>query len=169
MARPILDLGLAEPGEALAVAQVLQEAARWITTWRSQLWDPELLGESFTAPFIARGEMLSARTDGQIAAVMILQPEDPLFWPDRVPGEAAYVHKLAVRRAYAGMGVPAALIDHAEGLARAQDRHLLRLDCHPDLAGFYGKLGFLRVDEIDVNHPEAGAIRVARMERRIAD
>jgi GNAT superfamily N-acetyltransferase len=169
MARPILDLGLAEPGEAQAVADVLQEAARWIITWRSQLWDPELLGESFTAPFIARSEMLTARTDGKIAGVMILQPEDPLFWADRPTGEAGYVHKLAVRRAYAGMGVPAALIDHAEGVARAQDRRLLRLDCHPDLAGFYGKLGFLRVDEIDVNHPEVGPMRVARMERRIAD
>jgi GNAT superfamily N-acetyltransferase len=165
MARPILDLRLAAPEDALEVAEVLQEAARWITTWRSQLWDPELLGESFTAPFITRGEMLSARTEGRIAAVLILQPEDPLFWPDRAPGEAAYVHKLAVRRAYAGMGASAALIDHAEGLARAWDRPLLRLDCHPDLAGFYGKLGFRRVDEIDVNHPEVGPMRVARMER----
>jgi ribosomal protein S18 acetylase RimI-like enzyme len=167
MARPNFDLRLAAPGEALAVSEVLQEAARWITTWRSQLWDPELLDESFAAPFIARGEMLTARTDGEIAGVMILQPEDPLFWPDRPSGEAAYIHKLAVRRAYAGMGLPAALIDHAEGLARAQDRDHLRLDCHPDLAPFYDGLGFRRVDEIEVHHPEAGRMRVARMERRI--
>jgi GNAT superfamily N-acetyltransferase len=169
MARPKLALGFAEPGEALAVAEVLQEAARWITTWRSQLWDPALLGESFTAPFIARGQMLTARMDGKIAGVMILEPEDPLFWPDRPAGEAAYVHKLAVRRAYAGMGLPGALLGHAEHLTRAQDRHLLRLDCHPDLAPFYEDLGFCRVDEIDVRHPEAGPMRVARMERRIAD
>jgi GNAT superfamily N-acetyltransferase len=167
MARPNFDLRLAAPGEALVVSEVLQEAARWITTWRSQLWDPDLLGESFAAPFVARGEMLTARTNGEIAGVLILQPEDPLFWPDRPSGEAAYVHKLAVRRAYAGTGVPAALMDHAEGLARAQDRHILRLDCHPDLAHFYERLGFQRVDEVDVHHPEAGLMRVARMERRI--
>ena len=167
MARPNFDLRLAAPGEALAVAEVLQEAARWITTWRSQLWDPDLLGESFAAPFVARGELLTARADGQIAGVLILQPEDPLFWPDRPTGEAAYVHKLAVRRAYAGMGLPAALMGHAESLARAQDRHVLRLDCHPDLAPFYEGLGFGRVDEMEVQHPEAGLMRVARMERRI--
>ncbi|MDB5436244.1 MAG: putative acetyltransferase [Phenylobacterium sp.] len=168
MARPKFDLGFAEPGEAFAVAEVLQEAARWITTWRSQLWDPALVGESFVTPIIARGQMLTARTAGGIAGVMILLPEDPHFWPDRPPGEAVYLHKLAVRRAHAGTGVPAALIDHAAGLARAQDRRLLRLDCDPPLAPFYEGLDFRRVDEIDVRHPEAGPMRVARMERRIA-
>jgi ribosomal protein S18 acetylase RimI-like enzyme len=168
MANPKFDLGLAEAGDAPAVAAVLQEAARWITTWRSQLWDPALLGEAFAAPFIARGEMLAARADGQIAGVLIVEPEDPLFWPDRPPGEAAYLHKLAVRRAYARMGLPAALIDHSEGMARALPRDRLRLDCHPDLARFYEGLGFHRVDEMDVTHPEAGRIRVVRMERALA-
>ena len=167
MTPPNFELSLAGPDDALAVAEVIQEAARWIATWRSQLWDPALLGESFAAPFIARGEMLTARISGQIAGVMILEPEDPLFWPDRPLGEAAYLHKLAVRRAYAGMGLPAALIDHAADLARAQGRFRLRLDCHPDLARVYEGLGFHAVDEMDVAHPEAGPIRVARMERRL--
>lgn len=169
MAHPNLDLGLAAPDDALAVAEVLQEAARWITTWRSQLWDPELVGESFVTPIIARGQMLTARTAGQIAGVMIMLPEDPHFWPDRPVGEAFYLHKLAVRRSYAGTGVPAALMDHAAGAASAQDRRLLRLDCDPPLSRFYQGLGFRPVDEIDVRHPEAGPMRVARMERGIAD
>ena len=167
MAREDFELGPAMPDEAGAVARVLQEAARWITTWRSQLWDPALLGEDFVAPFIARGEMLTLRTGGEIAGVMILQPEDPLFWPDRPPGEAAYVHKLAVRRAHAGQGLAAALLDHAADMTRLQGRDRLRLDCHPDLAGYYAGLGFRPVDERDVRHPEVGQIRVARMERRL--
>jgi GNAT superfamily N-acetyltransferase len=169
MARPKFDLGFAEPGEAFAVAEVLQEAARWITTWRSQLWDPALVGESFVTPLIARGQVLTARTADGIAGVMILLPEDPHFWPDRPAGEALYLHKLAVRRAYAGTGVPAALMDHAAGVARAQGRRILRLDCDPPLAPFYERLGFRAVDEIDVVHPEAGPMRVARMERQVAD
>lgn len=162
------ELSLAAPHEALAVSQVLQEAARWITTWRAQLWDPALLGEDFAAPFIARGEMLTVRVDGEIAGVMILELEDPLFWPDRPPGEAAYVHKLAVRRAHAGRGLPAALIGHAADLALAQGRRLLRLDCEPSLSPFYERHGFRTVDEMDVRHPEAGPMRVARMERSLA-
>ena len=165
MTRPTFDLGFAAPDEAAAVGQVLQEAARWITTWRAQLWDPELVGEAFAAPLVARGEVLTAKSDGQIAGVMILQPEDPHFWPDRASGEALYLHKLAVRRAYAGLGLPAMLMDHAARVAAAQGRRFLRLDCDPPLAAFYQRLGFRCVDEIDVRHPEAGPMRVARMER----
>jgi GNAT superfamily N-acetyltransferase len=166
MARPNFDLSLAVPEDAPAVAEVIQEAARWITTWRAQLWDPELVGIPFVAPIIARGQMLTARAGVEIAAVLILLPEDPHFWPDRPPGEAIYLHKLAVRRAYAGMGLPQLLMDYAEGLARAHGRLLMRLDCDTPLAPFYERLGFHRVDEIDVRHPEAGPMRVARMERR---
>ena len=163
--RTAFELDLARPGEARAVSEVLQEAARWITTWRSQLWDPELLGEDFAAPFVEQGQVIAARTGEAIAGVVILEPEDPLFWPDRPAGEAGYLHKLAVRRAYAGQGLPAALIAHAAELARAQGREILRLDCHPDLARVYEGLGFRRVDERVVDHPEAGRILVARMER----
>ena len=37
--------------------------------------------------------------------------------------------------------------------------------CDPPLGRFYKRLGFHGVDEIDVLHPEAGAMRVLRMER----
>jgi GNAT superfamily N-acetyltransferase len=168
MTRPSFDIGFAAPEEAPEVAEVLQEAARWITTWRSQLWDPALVGEAFVTPIIARGQMLTARLGGEIAGVMIALPEDPHFWPDRPAGEALYLHKLAVRRAYAGRGLPAALMGHAARLALSQHRALLRLDCDPPLAAFYAGLGFRPVDEIDVRHPEAGPMRVARMERRLA-
>lgn len=165
---PSLSLEIAGPADVAAVAEVLQEAARWITTWRSQLWDPELLGEAFVAPCVARGEVLVARGGEAVVGVVILQPEDPHFWPDRLSREALYLHKLAVRRAHAGRGVPGVLIEHAAELARAQDRRLLRLDCDPPLAGFYAGLGFQPVDEVDVHHPEAGPMRVARMERRLS-
>lgn len=168
MSQRTFELGFAAPDEAPAVAEVIQEAARWLMTWRSQLWDPERVGLAFVTPIIARRQMLTARCGREIAGVMILEPEDPHFWPDCPAGEAAYVHKLAVRRAHAGQGVPAALMDHAARLAGEEGRRFLRLDCDPPLRGFYERLGFAAVDEIDVDHPEAGPMRVARMERRLA-
>ena len=54
MTRPTFELGFAAPDEAPAVAAVLQEAARWITTWRSQLWDPALVGEAFVKVGVGR-------------------------------------------------------------------------------------------------------------------
>jgi GNAT superfamily N-acetyltransferase len=160
-----LEIGPAAPADVAEIAQVLQEAARWIETWRDQLWVPELLGEDFVAPVVARGEFLAARIEGEIAGVAIVQPEDTLFWPDRPPGEAGYLHKLAVRRAHAGKGVSRALIEAAAMRAAGWGRSLLRLDCHPDLARLYVGFGFRKVDERAVVHPESGPLTVARMER----
>jgi len=168
MPRPTFELGFAAPEDVSAVAAVLQEAARWITTWRPQLWDPALVGETFVAPIIARGQMLTARKDGEIAGVMIALPEDPDVWPDRPGGESLYLRKLAVRRIYAGMGLPAVFVDHAARLAATQSRQMLRLDCGLPLSTFYERLGFQAVDEIDIRHREAGPMRVVRMERRLA-
>ena len=167
MSDPTFTLALAEPGDIPAVAGLLQETARWIMTWRSQLWDPERLGEAFVTPLVARGEVLTARVGRDLAGMMILQPDDPNFWPDRPAGEAIYLHKVVVRRAYAGQGVPTALMDHAVELARAQGRPFLRLDCDRPLAKVYRALGFREVDEVDLVHPEAGPMRVTRMERRL--
>ena len=61
MPRQTFDLGFAAPDEAQAVADVIQEAARWVATWRAQLWDPELVGLAFVTPVIARGQMLTAK------------------------------------------------------------------------------------------------------------
>ena len=164
---PALEIGPAAPAEVAEIAQVLQEAARWIETWRGRLWDPDLLGEDFVAPVVARGEFLVARADGAIAGVAIVQPEDALFWPDRPAGEAGYLHKLAVRRAHAGQGVSRALIEAAAMRAAGWGRSLLRLDCHPDLARVYEGFGFRPIDRREVEHPQSGRITVARMERRL--
>lgn len=164
---PALEIGQATAADTAEIAQVLQEAARWIKTWRDQLWDPELLGADFVAPIVARGEFLVARADGLIVGTAIVQPQDTLFWPDRPAGEAGYLHKLVVRRPYAGQGVSRALIEAAAERVASWGRSLLRLDCHPDLARVYVGFGFRQLDARPVVHPESGAIIVARMERPI--
>jgi hypothetical protein len=58
-------------------------------------------------------------------------------------------------------------MDRAASLALARGRRLLRLDCGAPLTPFYERLGFLIIDERDVDHPEAGPMRVTRMERRL--
>jgi GNAT superfamily N-acetyltransferase len=164
---PPLEIGPAAPADVAEIAQVLQAAARWIETWRGRLWDPDLLGEDFVAPVVARGEFLVARAQGAIAGVAIVEPEDPLFWPDRPPGEAGYLHKLAVSRDYAGRGVSGALIEASAARVVGWGRGLLRLDCHPDLARVYEGFGFRPIDRREVEHPQSGRITVARMERRL--
>jgi GNAT superfamily N-acetyltransferase len=166
-APPQLDIVPATAADVAEIAQVLQAAARWIETWRDRLWDPELLGEAFVAPIVEQGEFLVARAGDAIAGVAIVQPEDPLFWPDRPAREAGYLHKLAVRRDHAGQGVSRAQIEAAAARVAGWDRGWLRLDCHPDLAAVYAGFGFAPVDERRVLHPQSGLITVARMERRL--
>jgi GNAT superfamily N-acetyltransferase len=76
---------------------------------------------------------------------MKFQLDDPLFWPDASQGEAAYVHRLAVRRRYAGSGLSTELLRWAVDRTRALGRLYLRLDCaasRPRLRAIYERFGF---------------------------
>src|SRR5690625_4541941 len=89
--------------------------------------------------------LVASCSDG-IVGCCTLSAEDPEFWPDALKGEAAYLHKLAVRRTHAGRGVSSALIEACRHAARTQGCAKLRLDCHPNLRGLYERLGFTHVD-----------------------
>lgn len=43
--------------------------------------------------------------DGQPVCGFILQDVDSVYWPDKKAGEAVYLHKYCVRRAYAHRGI----------------------------------------------------------------
>jgi len=76
---------------------------------------------------------------------MKFQLDDPVFWPDVSPQEAAYIHRLAVRRTYAGAGLSTALLRWAAKRARALGLRYLRLDCvgsRPRLRAVYERFGF---------------------------
>ena len=62
---------------------------------------------------------------------MYLHDEDRLFWPHVSPGEAFYIHRLAVAREFAGRGYAHAMLDWAVSEARSKGRPFLRLDCEP--------------------------------------
>ncbi|ENZ0353944.1 GNAT family N-acetyltransferase [Shigella flexneri] len=96
--------------------------------------------------FVLRSELLVASCSDGIVGCCTLSAEDPEFWPDALKGEAAYLHKLAVRRTHAGRGVSSALIEACRHAARTQGCAKLRLDCHPNLRGLYERLGFTHVD-----------------------
>jgi GNAT superfamily N-acetyltransferase len=90
---------------------------------------------------------------------------DPEFWPEEPPEDSTFIHRLAVRRQYAGTGVSSALIDWAVERTRSLGRHYLRLDCdalRPRLREFYERHGFVFHSEIEV-----GPYRVTRYEHRV--
>ena len=86
----------------------------------------------------------------QAVAAILLVPGDPQFWPDDPPGEALYLHKLAVHPGRQGRGLSTPMIRAAVQATRAAERPWLRLDTdaeRPKLRSLYERQGFLLVRE----------------------
>ena len=129
--------------------RILVEAAEWQAARGLQGWNPALFTPEWLERHAAAGELFLARLRGEPAATMLLQDEDPLFWPDAPAGESLFLHKLAVSRAFAGRGVALEMIGFAAREAARRGRAYLRLDCarREALARLYEGAGFVRRGE----------------------
>lgn len=146
-----MQIDQALPAEAATVAAVLTEAAQWLAAGGRPLWSATDIGLETVRRGTDAGSYFIARQDGEVAGVMRLDLEDPHFWPEVEAGSSLFVHKLAVRRAYAGHGVAATLLAFARDHARGIGRPHLRLDCVADrapLRTLYERFGFSLHSEI---------------------
>ncbi|MGE8131878.1 GNAT family N-acetyltransferase [Methylobacterium sp. NPDC080182] len=145
-----------------AVVSILKEADEWLSGNNQSLWTANEIGFERITQDVDAGKYYAAYKNMQIAGVMRLEKEDTYFWPEISPGTSIYVHKLAVRRVWAGKGVSEALLNYAKIFARELMCDYVRLDCFANrerLRLFYEKNGFsLR----DVNRK--GSIDYARYE-----
>jgi GNAT superfamily N-acetyltransferase len=140
-----IDIRVACPAETAAVSEILTEAAAWLDESGRHMWRADELDPSRIADEVAAGLFVVAWSGRDAAGTMKFQLEDPLFWPDMPTGEAAYVHRLAVKRAFAGGGVSRALMEWAVAKAREHGRRALRLDCEASrmrLRAVYERFGF---------------------------
>jgi GNAT superfamily N-acetyltransferase len=135
-----------ESGEALAI---LREAAQWLIDTGRPLWQVESLQLEAVRRAARGGELVLGFAESQPVATMMLQARDDFYWPNDPPGEALYVHKVAVRRRAAGQHWSSRLIIWARDEARTSGARFLRLDtaCRPELLSLYRRLGFYVVDE----------------------
>jgi ribosomal protein S18 acetylase RimI-like enzyme len=138
-------LGEADVEGLAAFVTIHEEAAAWLWERGIRQWRP---GE-FTAQALYRilecgGEVYLARRDGAAAGGFTLQWEDAEAWGQQPPN-AGYLHALCVRRADAGTGLGAALLDYAGQRVAEAGRAWLRLDCwagNDALRAYYEGLGF---------------------------
>jgi GNAT superfamily N-acetyltransferase len=152
--------------DAATVAAILQEAASWLAARGEAMWRMNELAPESIAAEVAGGLFWIAARGEDAAGVVRFQLDDVLMWPDARPGEAGYVHRLAVRRSFSGGGVSRALLDMAADQTRALGRELLRLDCEagrPRLRAVYERYGFAHHSDFRV-----GPYLVARYELRLA-
>ena len=145
---------------------LIHEAADWLTATGMPLWGPEETSFEELVRVARLGELVIGRIDGEAATCMYLHDEDRLFWPQTNPGEAFYVHRLAVARRFKGQGFARAMLDWGEAETRRHGRAFLRLDCEPrpKLLAIYQAAGFTRVDPGTI---QVGRHFVVRHEKRV--
>jgi GNAT superfamily N-acetyltransferase len=122
---------------------LLDEATVWVGERGYEQW-PLPYPQDEIAAAIERGEVYVAEMDGDVVATVTLLWDDALHWPD-APPDAAYVHKLAVSRAYAGRRIGQAIVEWADRKTSGAGRDYLRLDCvrdNPGIRAYYERLGF---------------------------
>ncbi len=130
------------------VIEILEEASRWLTSKGLETrWLPGPVFRQTIKDSIDRGEVYLVKDLKDTVGTITLQWSDKKFWGD-VPPDAGYIHKLAIRRSYAGQDLGLRMLRWAETKTRAENRRYLRLDClasNRTIRDYYEKAGFVHV------------------------
>lgn len=127
------------------VAEILREAARWLEESGMAMWREEELLPIRIAEDVRSGLFFLAECNGEAAGTVRFQLEDKLFWPDVPQHDSAFIHRLAVKRRFAGGEISSALILWAIARTHRLGRRYLRLDCvasRQRLRALYERMGF---------------------------
>ena len=141
----IVSIRQAKPDDAHTVSSILTEAARWLEESGIAMWRDGELTASSVAADVGAGLFHLAEADLEAAGTIKFQLEDKLFWPDIRQEESAFIHRLAVRRKFAGGAISAAMLQWAIERARSLKRRYLRLYCEasrPRVRAIYEGFGF---------------------------
>ena len=149
------------------VSEILSEAAAWLDRENMPLWQQEHISLSVIERDIKLGLFYIALCEGIAAGVVKFQTEDLEYWPDIIQSDSIFLHRLAVRRSFAGGSVSTQIFQWAIAYSRELGKHFLRLDCvadRPRLRSVYENFGFKHHSDRQV-----GAYFVARYEYEICD
>ncbi|WP_219466990.1 GNAT family N-acetyltransferase [Nonomuraea rhizosphaerae] len=154
----------ATPDDTPRILELLDNAAAWLH--RRGITAQWSIGGFPTERIISDirdGHVYVVRHDTSlVAAVTIDRRADPELWqPDDNPDRAVYVHRLVVRRSWAGRRIGALLLDFAAECAAAAGLPLVRVDCakgNTDLHRYYTSMGFSHVRTVDLPHRRSGAL-----------
>ena len=157
-------------GDAETAIDIMREAAQRLIEQGTPLWGLETLTRARLRN--PDEEFLVAWVDGESAACCLLSFEDALFWPEIPAGKSGFLHKLAVRCAFAGKNIAVQLIEYAQALCREKGISTLRLDTdlhRPKLCDLYEGLGFRRVGMRTMQLPQEamGQCEVALYEKML--
>src|SRR5688572_11565177 len=102
MSHEDVEIRFAKETESTLVSSVLVEAATWIAGRGASIWPSEQLAADAIAADVAAGRFILAIAGTDAVGTARLTRDDPECWPDEASGVAVYVHRIAVRRTWAG-------------------------------------------------------------------
>lgn len=133
------------------VEEILMDAVLWMTKCGLQnQWNESNVKWSMLSKSYRIDNFYIAYHNGLPVACMALTDYDPAYWPDIPKGESLFLHKLAVRRSFAGKGLSKELIHYAINLAKHYHINAIRLNCNQHrskLRAVYENNRFICVEE----------------------
>lgn len=145
-----LQVRRATPEDVGTVVDILAEAAKWLASRGICQWPEHGFPASDVAERIKREEMHLVYLAGEPVATIAIDWADSYFWAF-TDDDAVYVHRLAVRRQWAGQQIGERLLDWAADQAIAAGRTWVRLDCVADNKGlcqYYLDRGWTHVRDL---------------------
>jgi GNAT superfamily N-acetyltransferase len=125
---------------------ILREVGQWLADGGQTLWAIDTLTSENLFDAYTRENSYVLYVDDEPAATVILQWKDPLYYADVPDNTAGFIHKLAIRRAFAGQNLFQPILDfcRAECLKRGIREIQLETDAtRPALMRFYERYGFV--------------------------
>lgn len=142
-----------ETGRLEEAIGIMREVSLWGQAKGLRVWPLDwLTPEELLTPDAPPESFCVGCLDGKAAGCMILQWQDREWWPDAPYGQAAYIHKLCVRRPFAGMGIPERFLDYTREVCLRQGIPFIRLDTglqEQKVRDIYLKLGFRIVKRLE--------------------
>jgi GNAT superfamily N-acetyltransferase len=151
--------------DLLTVSSILSESALWLKQRNMALWEEKETSPESICQDVELGQFYIAFYEDAAAGVVKFQTEDLVFWPDIPQKSSAFIHRLAVRRSFAGGSISTALMQWAVEQSRDLGKQFLRLDCAADrlrLRMVYENFGFQHHSDQQV-----GPYFVARYEYKV--
>jgi acetyltransferase (GNAT) family protein len=157
-----IEIRYAGADDCAVVSEILEEAVTWLESRGMPLWTMSETSQDTISGDVGAGRYVLAEWEGAAVGTLRFQFDDAVSWPDVPSGESTYVHRLAVRRRFAGGIVSTALLRWAVDETTCLGRRYLRLDCAFDrrkLRAIYERFGFTYHSERQV-----GPYLIARYE-----
>lgn len=167
-----LTLRRAQHADLPGVLTLLADTADWLLSQGVRQWPRGGFGPERIEPLIEERVLYVLDDELRyldpednappVATVALDAHADKEFWTRRdAPGDALYVHKLAVARPWSGAGLGDALLDWAGLAVQEAGLSWLRLDCakgNPRLQDYYRRRGFTHLRTVDLPHRASGAL-----------